>query len=348
MPDHTFTYPVFSEGEVISSEKLNNIPQYLQETLVRYIFEKHRSGEFHAIRSGVLNGFNILPTSAPMTVRLVSGIGIAVRPDYTLEPIIVKDAVDIRLHDPDPNGFFWQIINLVPFYDYDEYAQRIVRKPDGTIDVQNLPRIVNYSYAYEVYRGNTDPVNPPLPTGVNYSIVVAAIYTRPSYEPYFIDPNDFYDTRIFLTDTEGTTFDYFCVGQWIAHEVGQPPEFTRLVEKTTSRNIRILQHLEPIPNLVGHYHAQFAIPKALGTYNRELIDTTVDYPGVAFANVVFTNGYYPFDTEAFVQNYSTTQNLPYWIVNLYVRIRDANTGEFADIQEEHAFLQVRASLPRSD
>ena len=348
MPDNTFTYPVFSEGEIISSEKLNKIPQYLQESLVRYIFEKHRSGGFYTIRSGVLHGFNVLPHPEPMKVKLMSGVGIAMRPNYSLEPVIIKDPVIVRLHNPDPHGFFWQILNLKPYYNYDEYAQRVVRKPNGTIAVENLPGIVNHSYICRVYWGDTAPSNPPLPTGGNYEIVVAAILTRPSNEPYAIDSNDIYDTRIFLADTEGATYDYFCVGQWISPGIGQPTVFTRLVEATTSRNIRILQHLQPIENVVGHYYAQFAIPKALGTHNSELININVDYPGVAFANVVFTNGYLPLDIEARVQLHPTTENLPYWLVDLYIRIRDRDTGEFVDIQGEYAFLQVRASLPRYD
>jgi hypothetical protein len=344
MSDYSFTYPVFNEGEIISSEKLTKIPKYLQYSLVRCIFEEHRGGRTHDIRSGVLNGFNIIPLPEPMTVRLSGGLGFAVRPDNTLEPVINKDTVEVQLLNPDQTEYFWQIISLVPFNDYDQYAQRLVRNPDGSIGAENLPEILNYSFKYHIYSGDLDPSNPPLPTGTQNEIVVAAILTHPSKDPYVIDSNDIYDTRIFLADTEGTTFDYYCVGQWL----GQPPAFTRHIEKTNTRNIQIIQSLQPIENLTGHYHAQFAIPKALGTCSYELINTTVDYPGVAFANVVFINGYYPLDTEAHVQIQSTTQNLPYWLVDLYVRIRDRNTGEFYDIQNEYVYLQVKATFPRYD
>jgi hypothetical protein len=345
MPDYSFTYPTFSEGEIISSEKLNNIPTYLRETLLKYIFEKHRSGKIKSYRSGVLNGFEVIPAvPSQMTVKIMPGVGIALRPNNTIHPVIIKNPIDVRLYDPDPTDYFWQVIVLKPYQYYDQYTQRVLRKPDGTIDVQNLPGVVVDTYDYVVNRGDLAPSNPPVPNGLSKQIVVAAVLTRPSTQPYVINPSDIYDVRTFLADTEGTTLDYFCVGQWS----GNPIQFERLIEATNSQNLRIKQSLQPIEDLTGHYLAQFTIPKALGAHSRELIKTTVDYPGVAFATIEFTDSYYPLDAEARVQLIQSTENLPYWLVNLLIRIRDRYSGEFADIQSHHAYLQIRASLPRYD
>jgi hypothetical protein len=343
MSDTRFDYPVFSEGELITSEKLNRLATYIRRTLLQWFRDQYRGRQSGLPRSGVLAGFDVTPSSSEaMKLYVGSGMGLTWKVDIqtgliTGVPVVIEEyAKSITLDDPDLTNPRWDLIVLRPNEYYDEYAQRSVRNKDGTLTVQNLPGIMNADAQIVVIKGT--PGDPPqVPQAQIGDIVVAAVYVQAG-SPHKIESDDIYDTRIYLADTEATQFEYNCVVQGAANN-----SYTIAHESTSTRNIRISESMHKIQ--VGGIRAMLQIPRTLGSHFRELIDTTslVSY-GIIHASLMLhqTGAVFAYST---VLGWSESTK-PYLQLELDIGFYDANR-QLIDLGNTQ-LCYVRAVFPRVD
>jgi hypothetical protein len=254
-------------------------------------------------------------------------------------PVVLEEGKTITLDNPNPTYDRWDLIVLRPNEFYDEYAQRSVRNRDGTLTVQNLPGIVNADATVAVVKGDpaTTPVVPSADLG---DIVVAAVYVRAG-NPHKIEADDIYDTRIYLADTEGTAFEYYCTFQG-------GTSIAVLNEAVSSRNIRISSSLERLNT--GLYHALLTIPRVFGSHPFEIVkvdNTRYRAIGVITASIEV---YTPLTPRQVIINPTvhgqTASTLPFVEVEIAIATLDADLQRTDLASNEFCYL--RAVFPRVD
>jgi hypothetical protein len=352
MIDTRFDYPVFSEGEIITSEKLNRLAFYPRRTFLQWLKDQYTTRSF-VPGSGVFGGFIVQAIHEYMEVEIYPGCGLTwnYNTQYTYTPIeAVPIVIEVPQYvifddpDPDPDNNRWDLIILTPKQSEDEFAQRLVRNPDGTISIKNLPGVINTDAEIHVIKGTPayNPTVPRVPTQYYNSIVIAAVKIHGG-QPYIIGQQDIYDTRIFLTDTNSSIFEYFCVFQDSGNEV------SNLVEFTTNPNIRIQTSIHK-QSLVGSYKASLQIPRYFGVNNFELIPVNYDQTwkicGVCNVNIFQLS-----NTKRFLYVNSLSSSLldptsPYITVDIDIDFFDSNGNRTYLLPTETC--QLKVTLPRSD
>lgn len=275
-----------SSGEIVTAEKLRTIGTATRDSVLDLLGDLWR-GYSGAKRSGVVNGLDVTPASANMTLTV--GRGLAFRYNVLLdvlgalaiEPIVLEANRNVVLPNPDPSNPRYDLIVARPSQGYSDYATRSVRQPDGTLTTQSLPGWWAVDAELVVIQGTPASV-PSCPNAQLGDVVLAAVYVTPG-APHTI-PNDcIIDLRWWLP-----------VCAW-----GDISEYRLRVKRTESGNYNYQQYTtdpalrplaSPTHGNTGVFIVYIGWPSALGRHPSELYDISGDPPICAVGTLGNCNG----------------------------------------------------------